>query len=62
MSDQTILDRIGGKVKSLYAPDGYVYCKDNAWAINKAVRRIELDRKEECGVDFIPAPEVVFDF
>ena len=38
------------------------YCKDNAWAINKAVRRIELDRKEECGVDFIPAPEVVFDF
>lgn len=62
MSYQTILDRIGGKVKSLYAPDGYVYCKDNAWAINKAVRRIELDRKEECGVDFIPAPEVVFDF
>ena len=62
MSYQTILDRIGGKVKSLYAPDGYVYCKDNARAINKAVRRIELDRQEECGVDFIPAPEVVFDF
>ena len=39
-----------------------MYCKDNARAINKAVRRIELDRQEECGVDFIPAPEVVFDF
>ena len=53
MSYQTILDRIGGKVKSLYAPDGSVYCKDNARAINKAVRRIELDRKEECSVDFV---------
>ena len=62
MSYQTILDRISGKAKSLYAPDGYVYCKDNAWAINKAVRSIELDRQDECGVDFIPAPEVVFYF
>ena len=39
-----------------------MYCKDNDWTINKAVRRIELDRKEEYGVNFIPAPEVVFDF
>ena len=61
MSYQTILDRINGKVKSLYAPDGYVYCKDNAREINKAVRRIELDNREECSVDFIPAPEIVFD-
>ena len=36
--------------------------KDNAREINKAVRRIELDNREECGVDFIPAPEIVFDF
>ena len=62
MSYQTILDRINGKVKSLYAPDGYVYCKDNAREINKAVRRIELDNREEYSVDFIPAPEIVFDF
>lgn len=62
MSYQTILDRINGKVKSLYAPDGYVYVKDNSRAINKAVRMIELERKEECGVNFIAAPEVVFEF
>lgn len=62
MSYQTILDRIKGKCKSLYAPDGYVYCKDTESEINKAIRRIELDRKEECSVDFVQAPDVVFDF
>lgn len=62
MSYQTILDRINGKVKSLYAPDGYVYCKDNAREINKAVRRIELDNREECSVNFKRAPDIVFDF
>ena len=49
-------------MKSLYAPDGYVYCKDNAREINKAVRRIELDNREDCGVNFKRAPDVVFDF
>lgn len=62
MSYQTILDRIKGKCKSLYAPDGYLYCKDTESEINKAIRRIELDRKEECSVDFIQAPDVTFDF
>lgn len=62
MSYQTLLDRLSGKVKSLYAPDGYVYCKDTESEINKAIRRIELDRKEECSVDFVQAPDVVFDF
>lgn len=62
MSYQTILDRLGGKVKSLYAPDGYVYCKNTEGEINKAIRRIELDRKEKCSVDFIQAPDVTFDF
>ena len=50
MSYQTILDRINGKVKSLYAPDGYVYCKDNAREINKAVEDLEKIRKYEPNV------------
>lgn len=62
MSYQTILDRINGKVKSLYAPDGYVYVKENERQIQNAIRRIELDNKKECGVTFIKAPEVIFDF
>ncbi len=62
MSYQSILDRINGKVKSLYAPDGYVYVKEKNYDIQKAIRRIEVDRKEECGVDFVQAPNVVFDF
>lgn len=62
MSYQTILDRINGKVKSLYAPDGYVYVQDSDSAISKAIRRIELNNKEKCGVTFTKAPKVVCDF
>lgn len=62
MSYQSILDRINGKVKSLYAPDGYVYVRDRDRDIQKAIRRIELDNKEECNVAFVKAPDVVFDF
>lgn len=67
MSYQTILDRINGKVKSLYAPDGYVYCKDNAREINKAVRRIELDNREInttlCdGRSLLIKPDIKMDF
>jgi hypothetical protein len=42
MSYQTILDRVNGKVKSLFAPDGCVYVKEDERSINKAVRKIEL--------------------
>jgi len=42
MSYQTILDRVNGKVKTLFAPDGYVYVKDNERSIEKAQRQIEL--------------------
>lgn len=62
MSYQTILDRINGKVKSLYAPDGYVYVKDTDGEINKAIRRIELDNSKQIGVTFVKAPDVIFDF
>lgn len=37
-------------------------CKDNAREINKAVRRIELDNREDCSVNFKRAPDIVFDF
>ena len=63
MAYQTIMDRVNGKVKSLYAPDGYVYARDNTKDIGRAIRRIELDNKEKCGgISFIKAPEVTFDF
>lgn len=62
MSYQSILDRINGKVKSLYATDGFVYVRDRERDVQKAIRRIELDNKEECSVVFTKAPEVVFDF
>lgn len=62
MSYQTILDRVNGKVKSLYAPDGFVYCKDDDRCIGKAIRRIELDNKKQCGVVFIKASEIAFEF
>lgn len=62
MSYQTILDRVNGKVKSLYAPDGYVYCKDDDRCIGKAIRRIELDNIEKCGDSLVKAPEITFDF
>lgn len=62
MSYQTILDRINGKVKSLYAPDGYVYVKDKDSAVQKAIRKIELENQKEFGVAFVRAPEVVFEF
>lgn len=62
MSYQTILDRINGRVKSLYAPDGYVYVKDKDSAIQKAIRRIELENQKECGVAFVKAPKVKFEF
>ncbi len=62
MAYQTILDRVNRKVKSLYAPDGYVYCKDDDRCINRAIREIELDNKKQCGVVFVKAPEVAFEF
>lgn len=62
MAYQTILDRINGKVKSLYAPDGYVYVKEKDSEIQKAIRKIELENRKESGVSFVSAPDVVFDF
>lgn len=63
MSYQTILDRINGKTKGLYAGDGYVYVKDKDSAIQKAIRRIEMDNAEKCGgVVITKAPEGTFDF
>lgn len=44
MSYQTILDRINGKVKSLYAPDGYVYCKAN---MNKQMKQLLEESEPE---------------
>ena len=62
MSYQTILSRLKGTTKSLFAPDGYAYCLDDNREIGKTIRRIERSRKEECTVDFIEAPDVIFDF
>lgn len=62
MTYQTILDRINGKVKSLYAPDGYVYVRDEDREIQKAIRKIELCNIEEQGVHIGQAPDVIFDF
>lgn len=62
MAYQTILDRLNGNVKSLYAPDGYVYVRDSDREIQRAVREIELDRTKKCGACFAEAPDVIFDF
>jgi hypothetical protein len=62
MSYQTIMDRINGKTKGLYAGDGYIYAKDSDSEIQKVLRRIELDNKEECGIGLTKAPDVIFDF
>ena len=62
MSYQIILDRANGKVKSLYAPDGYVYVFDRDRDIQKAIRKIEEDNNRKCGVVFVKSPDVVFDF
>lgn len=62
MSYQTIMDRVNGKVKSLYAPDGFVYCKEDDKSINRAIRLIELDNLKQCGVSFGQAPEIQFEF
>ena len=62
MCYQTVLDYINGKMKGIYAPDGYAYCKDTDDEITKLIRKIEQKNTEECGVNFIKAPKVVFDF
>lgn len=62
MCCQTVLDYINGKMKGIYAPDGYAYCKDTDDEITKLIRRIEISNKAECGVNFTQAPAVVFDF
>lgn len=49
-------------MKGIYAPDGYAYCKDTDDEITKLIRKIEHKNTEECGVNFIKAPKVVFDF
>lgn len=40
MSYQTIIDRCNGKVKGIYAPDGYVYVWDEDKSIKKAQKEI----------------------
>lgn len=45
MSYQTVIDRCNGKVKSLFAPDGYVYVWDEEKEIKKVIRRIVGDDK-----------------
>ena len=62
MCYQTVLDYVNGKMKGIYAPDGYAYCKDTDDEITKLIRRIEISNKAECGVNFTQAPAVVFDF
>ena len=47
------------KMKGIYAPDGYAYCKDTDDEITKLIRRIEISNKAECGVNFTQAPAVV---
>lgn len=54
--------QMNGKVKGIYAPDGYAYCKDSDKEITEMIRKIERKNTEECGVNFIKAPEVVFEF
>lgn len=62
MSYQAILDRINGRVKSLYAPDGYVYVKDKDRDIQEAIRKIELDSIKKAGIGLQKAIHVQFDF
>ncbi len=62
MSYQAILDRINGRVKSLYAPDGYVYVKDKDRDIQEAIRKIELDSIKKARIGLQKAIHVQFDF
>ncbi|WP_216697327.1 HNH endonuclease [Anaerostipes faecalis] len=43
MSYQTIIDRCNGKVKSVFAPDGYAYSWDDERRLQKVIRKIELE-------------------
>lgn len=48
MSDQTIIDRCNGKVKSAFAPDGYAYAwEDSAKSMKQALEKIERARNSE---------------
>ena len=40
----------------------YAYCKDSDKEITEMIRKIERKNTEECGANFIKAPEVVFEF
>ena len=62
MAYQTVMNYVKGTAKGVFAPDGYAYCLDDDREIGKTIRRIERSRKEECTVDFIEAPDVIFDF
>ena len=62
MSYQTVRNYVKGTAKGVFAPDGYAYCMDDDRQIGKTIRRIERSRKEECTVDFIEAPDVIFEF
>lgn len=43
MSYQTIIDRCNGKVKSVFAPDGFAYAwDDDERSVNRVIRSIEL--------------------
>ena len=53
---------MNGKVKSLYAPDGFVYCREDDRSIDKAIRLIELDNQKKCGVSFTKAQQIQFEF
>ena len=41
MDHQTILNYANRKAKSIYAPDGYAYCKDSDKEITELIRKIE---------------------
>lgn len=62
MSYQTVLNYVNGETKKIFAPDGYAYCRDKEMEIQKTIRRIEMERKKECGICFIQAPSVIFEF
>lgn len=40
LDPKTISERIKGKVKRVFAPDGYVYCMDTDAEISRTIRRI----------------------
>ena len=41
MNHSTVARYVSGKMKGIYAPDGYVYCRDNGADIAIALRRIK---------------------